>query len=180
MTFYTRTGDDGSTGLLGNERVSKSSLRIECIGCLDETNAVFGIVRAQTQSAEIQELVLEIQKKLYLAMAEVAATPQNSEHFRSIDENAVNWLEQEIQNYSDKVAIPQEFIVPGDSPSGAFLSYARTMVRRSERRLAELFEKGELENTLLLRFLNRLSSLCFVLELFENKLSGKGSQTLVK
>lgn len=180
MSFYTRKGDGGETGLLGSERVSKSSLRIETIGCLDEVNAVLGVVRSQAKAAEIQRAVLEIQKMLYQVMTEVAATPANAEKFHLIDEKAVLWVEEKIAEFTAQVDMPKEFIVPGDTPGGAFISHARTVARRAERRLAELLEKGEIGNTDLLRFLNRLSSLCFVMELLENTFSGKGSQTLVK
>lgn len=180
MEFYTRTGDKGETGLLGKERISKSSLRVEVIGCLDETNAVFGIVRSHAVSMDVRNHVLEIQKKLYQVMTEIAATEENSGKFGRIDENVVIWLEQLIQSYSEKVEIPKEFIVPGDSPSGSFISLARTSTRKSERRITELLEKGEVDNFQLLRFLNRLSSFCFVLELFENQLNNTGKQTLVK
>jgi len=180
MGFYTRAGDDGKTGLLSDERVSKASLIIEVNGCLDETSAVFGIIRSQSQSPEIQELVLEIQKKLYQLMTEIASDQKNGKKFHLIDENSVIWVEQKISVYSDRVSIPKEFIVPGDSPQGAYFSFVRTIVRRSERRLTELQEKTNLKNPQLLKFLNRLSSLCFILELYENNLYGKGNQTLVK
>lgn len=180
MDFYTRKGDGCETGLLGSERVSKSSLRIEVIGCLDEVNAVLGIVRSQSQKPEIQSLTLEVQKKMYQLMTETAATAANAKKFHLIDEAAVLWLEENISALSAQVIMPREFIVPGDTPGGAFISHARTLVRKAERRMAELCEKDEIGNMDLLRFLNRLSSLCFVMELFENSQSGKGSQTLVK
>jgi cob(I)alamin adenosyltransferase len=85
-----------------------------------------------------------------------------------------------IENISQKTTIPSEFIVPGDTKGGAFLALSRTIVRRAERRLAELLDLGFVENQELLRFLNRLSSLLFILELYENFIVGKGDQTLVK
>jgi len=180
MDFFTRSGDAGDTGLLGKERISKASLRIEVIGCLDETNAALGIVRSNSQSVEIQKLVIEIQKLLYQVMTEVAATEENVARFTLINVQHVLQIEQIIHQYSEKVEIPKEFIVPGDSKSGAFISLARTLIRKSERRMTELFEKDEIKNIQLLRFLNRLSSLFFVLELYENQISGIENQTLVK
>ncbi len=180
MDFFTRSGDAGDTGLLGKERISKASLRIEVIGCLDETNAALGIVRSNSQSVEIQKLVIEIQKLLYQVMTEVAATEENVARFTLINVQHVLQIEQIIRQYSEKVEIPKEFIVPGDSKSGAFISFARTLIRKSERRMTELFEKDEIKNIQLLRFLNRLSSLFFVLELYENQASGNKNQTLVK
>jgi cob(I)alamin adenosyltransferase len=113
-------------------------------------------------------------------MSEVAATPAAAARFRSIDPSRVAWLEAQIDAGSQQVEMPKEFIVPGDSQAGAFLSLARATVRRAERRIAELLHSGEIENVELLRYLNRLSSLCFVLELLENREAGKDTPTLVK
>ena len=81
---------------------------------------------------------------------------------------------------SSQVELPREFILPGDSPAGGALALARTIVRRAERRVAAMLHSGELENADLLRYLNRLSSLCFVLELVENGAAGKPKPTLAK
>ncbi len=178
--FYTRGGDKGDTGLLGRERVAKYSLRIETIGTLDEANAALGVVRSHSNSPEVQGLILATQKKLYELMAEIAATPENKDKFKNIGGEAVIWLETQIETYSAKVEIPRQFIIPGDSQCGAYLSLARTIVRRAERRVAKLIANKELSNPFLLVFLNRLSSLLFVLELFENKEKNINQQTLVK
>ena len=106
-------------------------------------------------------------------MAEVAATPDNAEHFRSIDEGRVHWLEEQTDSLSRMVPAAKEFILPGDSAGGAACSLARAVVRRAERRVVELFDKGEIKNEHLQRYLNRLSSLCFALELLENYSAGK-------
>lgn len=178
--FYTRAGDQGETGLLGKERTTKYSLRIETIGSLDETNAILGVVRCHSSSTLVQETILAIQKKLYQLMAEVAATSENADQFSSIDNSSVTWVESLISDFSGEVEIPNQFIIPGDTRSGAFLSLARTIIRRAERRVAEMIAKKELVNQYLLVFLNRLSSLCFVMELFENKINNNEKQTLVK
>ncbi len=180
MAFYTKTGDDGTTGLLGSQRVKKYDLRMETIGCLDESNAALGLSRAFVSSAEIQEIILKVQKQLYQVMGEVASEKSIVQEFRSINHASVAWIEETIDNISEKTSIPSEFIVPGDTKGGGFLALSRTIVRRAERRLAELLDQGSIENRELLRFLNRLSSLLFILELYENFISGKGDQTLVK
>ena len=105
-------------------------------------------------------------------MAEVAATPENAEKFHLIDEARVTWLEQRTDELSKLAEMPREFILPGDSLAGAALSLARAIIRRAERRVVELFDLNELSNPDLQRYLNRLSSLCFVLELVENKAAG--------
>jgi cob(I)alamin adenosyltransferase len=102
-------------------------------------------------------------------MAEVAATIENAANYRTITKESVQWLEEQIESLHKSVNIPDEFILPGDSTAGAALDLARTTVRRAERRVASLFQTGEIENAELVRYLNRLSSLCFILELLENQ-----------
>ena len=117
-------------------------------------------------------ILLEAQRDLYKLMAEVAATPENAEKFHFIDAARVTWLEEQTDALSKLVEMPKEFILPGDSLAGAALSLARTIIRRAERRVVELFDAHEIINPDLQRYLNRLSSLCFVLELLENKAAG--------
>ncbi len=180
MTFYTKMGDDGTTGLLGKERVKKYDLRMETIGCLDEVNASLGICRAFSSSNEIQEIILSIQKQLYLVMGEVAADKNVATFLPSISNSTVLELEKTIELIGLKTKIPKEFIIPGDTKGGAFLSLSRTIVRRAERRMVDLIDSNVIENKELIKYINRLSSLLFVLELYENQISGKGKQTLVK
>jgi cob(I)alamin adenosyltransferase len=113
-------------------------------------------------------------------MAEAASTPDNAARFRTIDARRVQWLEEQTDKISAWVEMPKEFILPGDSPAGAALSLARTIIRRAERRIAELLHAGLIKNPELLRYLNRLSSLCFALELLENKAAGNSGPTLAK
>ena len=174
-TFYTQTGDDGYTGLLGEGRVAKHTPRLEAIGALDEATAALGLARATCQAAPTAALLLTAQRDLYHVMAEVAATPENAARFRAITTERVTWLEQQTDALSAQVALPKEFILPGDSASGAAMALARTIVRRAERRVAQLIHAGEIENGELLRYLNRLSSLCFVLELLENGAAGQAT-----
>ena len=179
-SFYTRTGDDGYTGLLGEGRVPKYHPRPEAVGTIDEATAALGMARAICRAEQSAALLLAVQRDLYHLMAEVSATPENAERFRTIDALRVAWLEQEVDTISGLVNLPQEFILPGDSPSGAALALARTIVRRAERQVAQLVHAGELENLELLRYLNRLSSLCFVMELLENQAWGRQDVTLAK
>jgi cob(I)alamin adenosyltransferase len=172
MVFYTRKGDDGTTGLLGEGRIPKYHLRIEALGTLDESNAALGLARASTHDMRSAPLLLEAQRDLYRLMAEVAASPENAGQFH-FDEGRVQWLEAQTDLLSKTVEMPKEFIIPGDSAGGASLSLARAVVRRAERRVAELFDAGEITNPSLQQYLNRLSSLLFVLELVENQAVGK-------
>jgi len=172
MSFYTSKGDDGTTNLLGEGRVTKYHARIEAVGTLDESSAALGLARAHCLDPRSGGILLEAQRDLYKVMAEVAATPENAERFRLIDPARVKWLEEQTDTLSTVVEMPREFILPGDSLAGAALSLARAIVRRAERRVVELFDEQEVLNPDLQRYLNRLSSLCFVLELLENKAAG--------
>ena len=178
--FYTRKGDDGYTDLLGKGRVPKYHPRPEALGALDEANAALGLARAACQSEQSSAVILTIQRDLYGLMAEVAATPENAPRFRAITKDRVDWLEAQTETLSELVEVPSEFIVPGDSHAGAALALGRAIVRRAERQVAQLTHNQELENTELLRYLNRLSSLIFLLELLENKTAGKDTPTLAK
>jgi cob(I)alamin adenosyltransferase len=176
--FFTRTGDDGYTGLLGEGRVPKYHPRTEAVGTVDEANAALGLARAVCQAEPSPAILLAAQRDLYGLMAEVSATPENAARFRAVDAGRVSWLEAQIDAVSAIVDIPNEFIVPGDSAAGATLDLARAIVRRAERQVAYLLHQQQLENPDLLRYLNRLSSLCFVLELLENQAAGKNAPTL--
>ncbi len=179
MTFYTAKGDDGTTGLLGEGRVPKYHDRIEAVGALDEASAALGLARAQGSAPQTSPILTEVQRDLYKLMAEVAATPENAERFHFIDAARVTWLEQQTDELSAVVEMPKQFILPGDTLGGAALSLARAVVRRAERRVVNLFDDEEVGNADLQRYLNRLSSLCFVLELLENQHAGKKT-TLAK
>jgi len=179
MSFYTAKGDDGTTGLLGEGRVRKNDARMEALGALDESSAALGLARAQCRVPDTTRILLEAQRDLYRLMAEVAATPDNADKFHAIDIRRVEWLEAQTDALSKRVHVPDEFIVPGDSPGEAALSLARAVVRRAERRIVDLGDQGAIRNGELQRYINRLSSLLFVLELIENKEAGR-STTLAK
>jgi cob(I)alamin adenosyltransferase len=176
MSFYTRKGDDGRTALLGKGRVAKYHARMEALGALDESSAALGLARTAVHDPHCGPLLLEAQRDLYRLMAEVAATPESADQFR-FDAQRVEWLEEQTDALGKIVEMPKEFIVPGDTPSGAALSLARAVVRRAERRVVELFDGKEITNSALQQYLNRLSSLLFVLELLENQSAGKKTTT---
>jgi cob(I)alamin adenosyltransferase len=178
--LYTGTGDDGFTRRLGEGRLPKHHPVTEAVGSIDEASAALGMARAASQSLDTGMILLEIQRDLYSLMAEVSATSKTATQFRVINENRVLWLEEQTDRIVEKIQLPNEFIIPGDSFSGASISLARTIVRRAERRVAQLLIEEEIENQNLLRYLNRLSSLCFALELLENQAAGKSEITLAK
>ncbi len=164
--FFTGKGDDGKTGWLGEGRLPKYDLRIEALGSLDESSAALGLARSLMGDTPEGRLVLQVQRDLYLLMAEIAAAPENAEKFRKIGLEAVKELEKHIERLEKEVRSPGEFIVSGDSQAGAAIALSRTIVRRAERRVVELYDRGMITNPNLGAYLNRLSSLCFVLELY--------------
>jgi len=127
-----------------------------------------------------QQLIIQIQRDLYHIMAEVAATRDQAHRFRELGAERVTWLEAELGRVGDQISMPKGFVLGGDSVAGAALDLARTIVRRAERAVVQLAHEGELNNPAMLAYLNRLSSLCFVLALWENKLAGVASPTLAK
>jgi cob(I)alamin adenosyltransferase len=175
--FYTKKGDDGYTSLLGKGRVPKNDSRIETVGTIDEANAAIALARTLSLSLQTSSLLMNVQKDLYHLMSEIAATPENVLPFQKITAERVRWLEDQIDDISLQIQIPDEFIVPGDSKAGAAIDLARTIVRRAERNIAFLLHSERLENPQVLHYMNRLSSLCFVLELLENQVAGSDRNT---
>lgn len=167
--FYTKTGDDGTSGLLGNVRVPKNHPKLEAIGTIDEVNAILGLIRAQIKTSEFKKTIINIQHDLYNIMSEISATPENTVRFRKMDQNRVSWLEGRVEHLGNQIDMPSEFIIPGDTIIGAFLDFARTVVRRAERQTSGLYHDSELENKYILAYLNRLSTFCFLYELYETK-----------
>ncbi len=178
--FYTQKGDDGYTGRLGKGRIPKNHQIIEAIGTIDEASAALGMARAQNQVQDTVDLLLEVQRDLYHLMAELSASKENASKFRVIDDERITWLESKVDSISNFIESPKEFIVPGDSLTGATMALARNIIRRAERRVAELHLAGEIENKNVIRYLNRLSSLCFVLELQENQRNNSTELSLAK
>jgi len=172
--FYTGRGDSGKTGFLGEGRISKSSIRIEAVGSVDEASAALGLARALAENKKTQETILKVQKQLYLLMSELSADADAADQFDRIGQQEVDWLEEQIAGLEQVIEMPREFIVPGGSQVSGALALARTIVRRAERRAIALYEAEGFEKEILIAYLNRLSSLVFILEVHESSLSGRG------
>lgn len=172
--FYTSKGDSGDTGFLGAGRISKASVRIEAVGSVDEATAALGLARALAESEKTRSIILHVQKHLYLLMSELSADFETADQFDKISEDDVKWLETQIENLENAVVIPREFIIPGENPASGALALARTVVRRAERRTVALLESDEIQKPVLIAYLNRLSSLMFILEIYEVSLYGHG------
>jgi cob(I)alamin adenosyltransferase len=176
--WYTATGDDGYTGILGRERVPKYDERPEAYGTVDEASAVLGMARAQAQDERVRRHVLAVQRDLYHMMADLAMVPEVATRPPWLVVERLSWLEQAANELGAEVDMPRAFIVAGDSLGGATLDVARTVVRRAERLVARLTHKGELRDDTALKYLNRLSSLLFVLARVEDKAEGVEHYTL--
>lgn len=163
--FFTKTGDDGTTGLLGNQRVDKSDLRIEVLGSLDELSAAVGLARSLCETS-INDDLKKIQVTIYEMMSEIAATGENVDKFKKINDETVDSLESLIGKYSAKTRVPSEFILPGDNPASAALSIARATARRAERRLVELGKRESTIRSVLFKYQNRLSSFLYIVEIY--------------
>jgi cob(I)alamin adenosyltransferase len=166
--FYTRRGDDGTTGLLGPERVPKYDLRPEAYGTVDEAQAAMGLARAGGCTPRTAQILLAVQRDLHVLMAELAAAGTGRPSAAGIAAAQVDQLESWIAEVEAQVEMPREFVVPGDSRPGAALHLARTVVRRAERLAVRLADAELLDNAFLLHYLNRLSSLLFALACYED------------
>lgn len=160
----TGTGDTGYTGLLGAERVAKYDPRPDTFGTVDEATSALGLARATTKDVKVKDIILQIQQELYLLMAELATPPENYEKmgFRMTVEH-VKRLEEVEEKLKQEVEIPNKFVIPGDTLDGAALDLARTVIRRAERKAVKLLHDGVIENSEVVRYLNRLSDLVFIL-----------------
>ncbi len=173
MRIYTRKGDDGTTGLLfGGDRVSKADLRTDAYGTTDEAVSALGLARAAIGSAtdrneaRLAELAIRLQRELFVVGAELATHVDRRNRLTDgtsrVTEQMVAALEQEIDGLEALVEQPKEFVLPGESQAGAALDLARATVRRAERRAVALAESGELPESQVVPYLNRLADLLFV------------------
>jgi len=160
----TGTGDAGYTSLLGEQRVPKYDARPETFGTVDEATSALGLARAATRDARAREIILHMQQDLYVLMAELATPQENLQAIgMRITAEHIAWLESVEEELKAAVVIPNKFIIPGDTLDGAALDLARTVIRRAERLAVRLLHEGVTQNGDLLRYLNRLSDVVFIL-----------------
>ena len=176
----TWSGDDGSTEYLGKGRVAKSSLRIQCLGNLDETSATIGLVKSFCEEALTRQKLETVQRALYRLMAAAAASPENTAKFPGILEEDILWLEAEVHTLETSIHTPQDFILPGGTRFSAALDLARTVTRRAERSLVELFQSGEYKQHNGLKYLNRLSTWIYYLEIAELSANSRMDKSIAK
>jgi cob(I)alamin adenosyltransferase len=166
-SIVTRGGDRGETGLLYGGRVRKTDPRTEAYGAVDEAISALGLARAQVRDPGRAALILRLQEELFTVGAELATDPSEyatvRKHFLVITAAQSRRLEDEVHALEAKVPLPDAFVVPGGSVPGAALDLARTIIRRAERRIVALSDRGALPNPELLPYVNRLSDLVFML-----------------
>ena len=168
--IYTRKGDLGTTSLFTGGRVSKSNLRIQAYGTVDELNAFLGLARASVAHPDIPKLIFKIQNKV-MNISSMLATKTNELSNRplpTISEEDILGMERCIDHFNQELPQISNFIVPGQNKSGALLDVARTVCRRAEREVTKLSE-AEIVDPIIRKFLNRLSDLLFILERTEYK-----------
>lgn len=161
---YTKTGDDGTTGLVGGNRVKKYDVRLEGYGTIDELNACIGVIRSYSIPEDIQQLLLEIQNKLFNIGSRLASD-EKGEAFTNnlkVKESDIIVLEKAIDNFEKDLPELQNFILPGGELSVAQCHMARTICRRAERRIVEFSEQVPVQ-TEIIKYVNRLSDFLFVL-----------------
>lgn len=159
MKIYTKTGDNGTTSLVGGTRVKKSDARIECYGTIDELNSYVGLIRDSFENKEIQQQLLIIQNKLFVVGGYFA---DEKGILQTISEDDVLFLEQKIDEISAELPPLQTFILPGGHLVSSYCQVARTVCRRAERIICGL-EQERNEKMLSTAYLNRLSDYLFVL-----------------
>jgi len=164
MSVYTKTGDNGQTGLYTGERVDKCSRRVKTYGLIDEGGSTLGLARAFCQTTDVKEKIYQVQKKLPLLMADLASLNRDAlimpEHIAA--------LEREMDEMENALPPLREFLIPGNTPGGAFLDLSRTTFRRAECSLTELAQTEKVHETDRI-FLNRLSDYVFLLMRWEER-----------
>jgi cob(I)alamin adenosyltransferase len=173
MKIYTRTGDEGQTGLPGGTRLPKDAGEIEFCGTLDEFNTFLGAARATPLPGDIDQILEEVQHLLFDMGAEVAGTPRAEPGGARVGAERVRWAEEAIDRYQAELPPLHDFILPGGEPASAALHIARAVCRRAERRLVHLAQAtAPRDLTNHLACLNRLSDLLFVLARVANARAG--------
>ena len=169
--IYTRTGDKGETGLAGGLRTSKSSLRVQAYGDVDELNSILGLARAFSKDDEIGSLLERLQRDLFIVGADLASPRTDDRASPRVTHDMTVALEKNIDQFQQELPPLRAFILPSGAETGALLHFARTVARRAERSIVGL-SKTEVLNENLIPYVNRLSDLLFVMARLTNHREG--------
>lgn len=170
MKIYTKTGDQGTTSLFGGSRVSKTNIRIDAYGAIDELNSWLGLIRDQDIDVQHKKTIIKIQNDLFTIGSVLATDPKKAIlktgkerlNITTIKETDIHFLEQEMDVMNSSLPAMTHFILPGGHQTVSYCHIARTVCRRAERKSTALFEKKPFE-TSILAYINRLSDYLFVL-----------------
>jgi len=171
LKIYTKTGDDGTTGLQGNSRISKSHPRIIAYGTIDEANAVLGIISSYELDEDIAVLLNLIQNELFIVGADLS-NPKLEDEKNRVTSDMIYNLEKNIDKYEEELSPLTNFILPGGNTVASQLHHVRTVIRRAEICIVLLSEQEKINNNCI-KYVNRLSDLFFVLGRVSNKRSGQ-------
>lgn len=172
MKIYTRAGDSGETGLYGGGRVPKDAIRVQTYGTVDELNATLGVALTLIEDTEARAVLARIQSELFEVGADLATPSERGDTVPRLSSDATARLEAEIDRFEAELPPLRNFILPGGSPGGAALHFARAVCRRAERQLVTL-AFSETISPEVGRYLNRLSDYLFVLARIVNRRAGQ-------
>ena len=176
MKIYTKKGDDGSTGLLYGGRVSKDDIRTDVYGTIDETVSALGVARAGGLVERVEDIVIRLQREMFVAGAHLATAESNQPKLKAgvsrVTPDMTEQAERDVDQLTAEHPLPQEFILPGETLGSAGLDLARSTIRRAERRAVTMDREGIMPDPEILRWLNRVSDLLFVLARYQEAASG--------
>ena len=167
MKIYTKTGDDGTTGLQGNKRVLKCDQRIIAYGSIDEVNSILGVISSHGLEDDFSKIIMRVQNELFIAGADLS-NPDLDDGKNRVTENMIKTLETEIDSFEEELEPLTNFILPGGDHVAALIHFARTVTRRAETQIITL-EQNEKINIHCRTYVNRLSDLLFVMARVRNK-----------
>jgi len=168
-SIYTRTGDKGTTSLVGGNRVEKDSLKVEAYGTIDELNSAMGVAYSFINEQELKAEIADMQKKLFVLGAELASDERGIKYLKElIQQSDVDGLEKTADKYSEKVGPFKGFVTPGKNAQSAFLHLARTVARRAERVIITLGREDKVREEIK-KYVNRLSDALYVMAKYEEE-----------
>ncbi len=180
MKIYTKKGDDGTTGLLYGGRVPKDDIRTDTYGSLDESVAAMGLARGLGLAPRTEEIVIRLQREMFVAGAQLATSAENQERLTPgvsrVTAAMTRQAEADIDELVGAHPLAEEFILPGATPGAAALDLARSILRRAERGAVTMDREGLVEDPEVLRYLNRASDLLFALARYDEGEQGKKAE----